>query len=223
MNFRSTVCAAAGGVGLALLASIAPAVGAEPPGPTAVIEKMATSLAAAVDADRERLAANPPALYQLVDETLLPAFDTRYAAQLVLGRHARTATPQQRKDFVDAFYDFLVRSYADSALKFQKDRVKILPTPGAAATDKGRTAVRTLMDLDDGSTISVDYSLSLRDGLWRIYDVRIEGISYVQTYRNQFDAEINARGLDAVIARLEADAERLNPQPTADGSPSAAP
>jgi phospholipid transport system substrate-binding protein len=184
---------------------------AAPESPSILIENLASTLAARVEADREQLKADPPALYRLVDELFLPAFDTRYAGQLVLGRHSRTATPQQREAFIATFYDFLLRSYASNVLKFRKNQFRLLPVPAGDSDNRLRSAVRTQMTLDDGSTASVDYSLSFRDDQWRIFDVRIEGISYVQTYRNQFDAEISARGLDAVIARLRADTERLNP------------
>ena len=177
--------------------------------PTEVIQETARTLAARVTADRKQLEADPAALYTLVDEVFLPVFDTRYAGQLVLGRHARAATREQRNDFVDTYYDYLLRNYASSVLKFDEDRVEVYPPRAGDPNDPKRTVVRTLMLLDDGSTASVDYSLRLTDSGWRVFDVRIEGISYVQTYRSQFDSEIAARGLDAVIARLRAETERL--------------
>jgi phospholipid transport system substrate-binding protein len=173
--------------------------------PNQIIEQTANTLANRVDADHERLAANPTELYALVDEVLLPAFDTRYAGGLVLGRHWRTATPEQRRAFIDTFYDFLVRSYAESVLKFRRDNIRILPPPPGEPQNPKRTVVRTDMRLDDGSTIPVNYSLRQTPKGWRIFDVNIEGISYVQNYRKQFDLEISAKGLDAVIARLQAE------------------
>ena len=190
--------------------------------PTEVIQETANTLAARVTADRKQLEADPTALYTLVDEVFLPVFDTRYAGQLVLGRHARAATREQRNDFVDTYYDYLLRNYASSVLKFDKDRVEVFPPRAGDPNDPKRTVVRTLMLLDDGSTASVDYSLRRTDSGWRVFDVRIEGISYVQTYRSQFDSEIAARGLDAVIARLRAETERLGTAERKDGSTSGA-
>ena len=65
------------------------------------------------------------------------------------------------------------------------------------------------MQLDDGSAAAVDYSLRQTAEGWRVFDVRVEGISYVQTFRNQFDSEISANGLDAVIERLRNETEKL--------------
>lgn len=170
--------------------------------PEELVEQTANELANRVESDRAQLAADEQALFALVDEVLLPVFDTQYAGRQVLGRHGRKATPEQRNEFIDAFYYFLLRSYADSVLKFRKDQVRVLPT-SAKYRNEQRTAVRTQMKLDDGSTLAVDYSLRNTDEGWRIFDVRIEGVSYVQTYRSQFDAEISSRGLDAVIERLK--------------------
>jgi len=178
----------------------------DPRSPEQVIEQTANELANEVETNRAMLAADQQALYALVDQVLLPVFDTAYAGRLVLGRHGRAATPEQKRQFVASFYHFLLRSYAENVLKFRKDHVQVLPSPADRPADEQRVAVRTRMLLDDGSTISVDYSLRLNDVGWRIFDVRINGISYVQTYRNQFDAEISARGLDAVIARLQTEA-----------------
>ena len=73
------------------------------------------------------------------------------------------------------------------------------------------------MQLEDGTKLPVHYSLHQTKDGWRAYDVRIEGISYVQNYRNQFNAEIGAKGIDAVIARLKADAARVTTKPVGGG------
>lgn len=176
--------------------------------PDQIVRQTADTLSARIEGRQKQLAANPPELYKLVDEIFLPVFDTVYSGRLVLGKHWRTATPAQRQQFIDTFYDFLLRSYSRYVLRFEKDKVHILPpTPGEP--DPKRAVVRTEMQLEDGTKLPVHYSLhQTRDG-WRAYDVRIEGISYVQNYRNQFNAEIGARGIDAVIARLKADAARM--------------
>jgi phospholipid transport system substrate-binding protein len=180
--------------------------------PAVLIEQTANTLAERVTADRAQLQANPAELYALVDEVFLPVFDTAYAGQLVLGRHRRAASSQQRRDFVATFYAYLVRSYAGNVLQFTRDNMKVFPPSPGASSNPERAVVRTQMSLDDGTTAAVDYSLRLTPEGWRIFDVRIEGISYVQTYRNQFDSEINARGLDAVIARLQSEATQMQNQ-----------
>lgn len=173
--------------------------------PNQIVEATATELSRQIEGRQAELEANPQALYDLVNNVFLPVFDTDYAARLVLGRHGRAATPAQRQQFIDAFYDFLLRSYARYVLRFEKDKVRILP-PGRNQPGGDRAVVQTRMALGDGKQIPVDYSLRQTPAGWKAFDVRIEGVSYVQNYRNQFDAEIAQKGLDAVIARLRADA-----------------
>lgn len=176
--------------------------------PNQVVEATANELARRIDGRQAELEKDPEALYSLVNEVFLPVFDTDYAARLVLGRHGRSATPAQRQAFIDAFYDFLLRSYARYVLRFEKDKVKVLP-PGRAQPGGDRALVLTKMALADGKQIPVDYSLRQTPDGWKAFDVRIEGVSYVQNYRNQFDAEIAQKGLDAVIARIRADSAKV--------------
>ena len=171
--------------------------------PTAqqVIERTVKHIAAQLDGRRQELTTNRKELYALIDHELLPQFDTDYAGRLVLGKSWRHATPEQRKRFVDAFYNFLLRSYATAILKFDQDKIRILAE--RKASDDGRTVVETEMRMPDGSVVPVNYAMHSTPAGWKAYDVRIEGISYVQNYRNQFNAEVAARGLDALITRLE--------------------
>jgi phospholipid transport system substrate-binding protein len=171
--------------------------------PQQLIETTAEAMADALDDRKEHLASHPDELYKLISDLLLPHFDTRYAGRLVLGKHWRTASDEQRNRFIDAFYNFLLRTYAETLLEFDQDKIEIRPARGEI--EGKRAIVKTLMRLEDGSEIPVNYSLrSTADG-WKVYDVRIEGISYVQNYRNQFNAEISAKGIEAVIARLESE------------------
>jgi len=169
--------------------------------PHEVIEDIATAIAKSLDGRQQHLEENPKELYKLIDELLLPNFDTRYAGRLVLGKHWRTASDEQRSRFIQTFYDFLVRSYAKAILGFDRDRIAILPA--LDTTNEKRALVKTEVRLDNGTQVPVNYSMRSTDVGWKVYDVRIEGISYIQNYRNQFNAEISARGIDAVIARLE--------------------
>jgi phospholipid transport system substrate-binding protein len=137
-----------------------------------------------------------------VGNVLLPNFDTDYAARLVLGQTWRTATADQRKRFVDAFYHSLLRNYGAALVDFTGDRFVILPFRGDPA-DTSAT-VHTQVKRENGSTVPVDFTLRKTDNGWKAWDVVIEGISYVKSFKTDFGSEIQQKGLDAVIARLEA-------------------
>lgn len=169
--------------------------------PNDVVQSAADELATALDGRKDELTQDRDALYALIDEILLPRFDRRYAAQLVLGRHWRTASEGERNEFIDAFYRSLVRKYGDGILNYRQDNLEILPFRGDD-TQK-RTVVKTFVYMDDGTKVPVNYGVVKRDTGWMMFDVTIEGISYVRNFRTELNAEIQANGLRSVIDRLK--------------------
>ena len=174
--------------------------GAMAQSPNDVVRAAADALEAGLDGRKEILADDKDALYQLIDEILLPRFDRRYAAQLVLGRHWRNASDEERSEFIEAFYGSLLRKYSEGVLEFNQDSLEILPFRGDDT--KGRATVKTIVQLDDGTKVPVNYGVVKRDVGWLIFDVTIEGISYVRNFRTELNAEIQANGLQSVIDRL---------------------
>ena len=191
---------AAGGAHAADAAKAVP-TSVDTSGPSQLIDSSAQILLAGIDARRAEFRKDPTGLYALVESTLLPHFDTPYAAQLVLGQHWRTATAEQRKRFVDAFYKSLLYTYGDAMVDFTGDRLKVIPTK-VAPTDE-RATVRTEIKRSNGTKVGVNYSLRKVNGEWKAWDVVIDGISYVKSYREDYGAEVQQKGLDAVITRLE--------------------
>jgi phospholipid transport system substrate-binding protein len=148
---------------------------------------------------------------QIVDEILLPHFDTDYSARLVLGKHWRNAAPEQQDRFVEAFYKSLLRNYGSALAEFTGDRLKVLPFRGDLSS--GQAIVRTEVRRSNGQVVPVNYTLRATPAGWKAWDVTIEGISYVRNFRNDVGAEVDQKGLDAVIQRLET--ENRNGAPAA--------
>ena len=170
-------------------------------GPRELIETSAQKMLDALEANRAEYRKNPKKVEQLVDEVLLPHFDTQYSARLVLGKHWRTATAEQRQKFVDAFYHSLLENYGAALVEFTADKMVVLPFKGDEKAD--RATVRTEVKRSDGTRVPVNYSMRKTEQGWKAWDVTIEGISYVKNFRDDFGAEIDQKGLDAVIRRLE--------------------
>jgi phospholipid transport system substrate-binding protein len=170
-------------------------------GPQEVVENSAKRMLQELDANRAMYKSDPAKLDGLVANVLLPNFDTEYAARLVLGQTWRTATPEQRKRFVDAFYHSLLRNYGSALVDFTADRFVILPYKGDP--NDATATVRTEVKRSNGEKVPVNFSLRKVDGMWKAWDVVIEGISYVKSFRTDFAAEIQQKGLDEVINRLE--------------------
>jgi phospholipid transport system substrate-binding protein len=172
--------------------------------PSEFITETVDVLSAKLDGRHSELANDSEALYALIDEVLLPRFDRETAAKQVLARNWRSASEEQQSRFIDAFYSVLVQRYADGVLDFEPGRIKVLPFRGDA--EKKIVTVKTSVDLEDGTNISVNYTLRNHETGWMMFDVIIEGVSYIRNFRTEFDAEIKATSLEEVIVRLEAEA-----------------
>ena len=178
-------------------------------GPSQLIESASKAMLKDLDANREKYRKDRAGLYKTVDEVLLPNFDVNYAGQQVLGQTWRSATPEQRQRFIKAFYQSLLTTYGDALLEFTGDKLKILPYTGDP--NANRATVRTQIRRDGGDVVSVNYSLRKADAGWKVWDVVIEGISYVKSFQQDFGAEVQQKGLDALIQRLENDAKSGKP------------
>jgi phospholipid transport system substrate-binding protein len=187
----------------ALPAARAAAADTPGPGPQEIVDGSAKKMLAELDANRAMYAKNPAKLDELVANVLLPTFDSEYAARLVLGLPWRNATPEQRKRFVDAFYHSLLHNYGDALVDFTADKFTVLPYTGdPGATD---ATVRTEVRRANGDRVPVNFTLHRTDTGWKAWDVVIEGVSYVKSFRTDIGAEVQQKGLDEVIARLEAE------------------
>jgi phospholipid transport system substrate-binding protein len=170
-------------------------------GPSDVVKTAAEGMLHDLDANRAEYKKDPAKVAALVDKYLLPNFDVQTSAIAVLGLHWKKATPEQRKRFVDAFYHSLLANYGAALSEFTSDKLKIYPTNVDPGTD--RATVRTEVKRDNGDRIAVNYSMRKTPQGWKAVDVNIDGISYVKSYHDDFDAQIDQQGLDAVITRLE--------------------
>jgi len=184
-------------------AADAPSINAQDP--TQLIQDVASNILKELDANRDAYRKDPGKVRALADKYLLPYFDTQYAAQLVLGKYWRTATADQRTRFVNAFKDSMLQNYGNALVGFTANRLKV--QPGHVDPGSDLATVSTTINKDDGTTIPVLYVLHKTPDGWKAWDVKIEGISYVKSFRDDFAAQIDQKGLDAVIARLESGAK----------------
>lgn len=186
---------------LFLSSAIAPAVAGAATAPGDLVLERTQAVLEAIATRRDEFRADPAALRGFVKSQLNDVMDRPYAAQLVLARHARGASAQQIQDFADALTDSLLRRYADALLDIDPGtEVKIAGTTPLRDGQMMRVASRILRHA--GEPIQVDYMFRRKGEDWLVFDVIVEGISYVQTYRNQFDELLRTQSLDQVIADL---------------------
>jgi len=206
MRLRAMMLALLALCGLQLASSVQAAEAIDDSTPQKLIESSSKALFADLDANRAKYRKDITQLYKVVDTIFLPHVDVDFAAQQVLGKYWRTATPEQRKRFVTAFYRSLLTTYGDALVDFTGDRMKVLPFQGDAT--QPRASVRTEIKRSNGASVNVAYSLR-KDaaGAWKVWDVVIEGISYVKSFREDYALEIDQKGLDGLLQRLESSAK----------------
>ena len=141
------------------------------------------------------------ALNAMVRREVLPFIDFDAMSKLTLGKYWRTASASQRKRFINAFREMLVKSYAKTMIKYTGSNIRA----GNSAPNKkpGYVLVRTMVTPKGDSAISANYSLRKVGNDWKAYNVEIAGINLITNFRTNFTREISANGLNALIGRLE--------------------
>lgn len=143
----------------------------------------------------------PGLIYGVVEEYVLPHFDFVRMSQLVLGKNWRTATPEERQQFVEEFRLLLVRTYATAMLKYSDQKIVYLPFRGKPG--EGEVVVQTEIAQPGGPPIPIDYSLYRKGDAWKVFDVKIDNVSLVVNYRGTFAGEIrNGGSVGALIGKL---------------------
>ena len=169
--------------------------------PSDIIQSAAQRTLNEMQSNRDAYRKDPSKVRPLVDKYLLPHFDTEYAARLVLGQYWRMANHEQRKRFIDAFYHSLFTTYGSALVELTPDRLKVFPTTVDPSAD--HATVRTEVTGYNADRVAMNYSMHKTPEGWKVYDVSVEGISYIKSYREDFGAQIQQLGLDSLIAHLE--------------------
>lgn len=169
--------------------------------PVSLVESITGKIFADVTENLDEYTANPELLDELVRRDLMPLLDIKYAARLILGRAGRGLGKEKVDEFSDCMSNLLVTRYSKGLLNFSSN-IKLNVLPQRGDLNEKLTRVRTRVTLADGGEAPVDYAFHKTPEGWKAFDVVIEGISYVTTYRNQIMPEVKANGIDSVIERL---------------------
>ena len=177
--------------------------------PLAIIEETTSHILETLNERREEFTADPALLRAVVSEDLIPLLDLDYSARLILGRAGRGVSPEQLDAFSQAMSSVLVNRYADGLLEFRSDnQVEVLPMKGKN-TEK-LTRVKTRIKLENGGYTPVDYAFRKTEQGWKVFDVTVEGISYVLTFRNQISPRVASDGIDQVTEEILAGNIKIN-------------
>jgi phospholipid transport system substrate-binding protein len=187
---------------LALLgaAALAFSVAAQNLGPDQLVQKITDEILAAIKSDKQLAAGDKQKATKLAEEKVLPYIDFEQATRLAVGRAWREAAPEQKQRLVTEFRNMLVRTYSNAISAYEGQTLKVLPQRGKQ--DPEETVVRTQYIRAGGQPLPIDFTMRQKDGTWKVYDITVEGVSLVMTYRSEFDAVLKQEGVDGLIKRL---------------------
>ncbi|MFA6061258.1 MAG: ABC transporter substrate-binding protein [Gallionella sp.] len=168
--------------------------------PDALIKDTALEVIAIVKQDPDIKAGNQKKVLALVDAKVLPNFDFNRMTQLAAGKYWRQATPDQKKALVAEFRNMLVRTYTKAFTLYRDQTIEVKPLKLAA--EETEATVKTRIIKTGGQPTSVDYQMKKSDEGWKVFDVAIEGVSMVTSYRGTFASQIEQSGIDALIKTL---------------------
>ncbi|OGI38610.1 MAG: hypothetical protein A2140_06040 [Candidatus Muproteobacteria bacterium RBG_16_62_13] len=179
-----------------------PVTPAAAPAPDQTVREATDKILLLIRKNRAAYQGDQRKLYAMVDQNVLPYFDFRKMSALVLGSNWREADVAQRDRFISEFRQLLVRTYATALLKYNDEKVVILPYRAPLPDDRTVT-VKTEVRRSGQTPIPISYEFYLnRDGQWKVYDVSIEGVSIVTSYTNTYAERVSRDGLDKLIANL---------------------
>ena len=158
--------------------------------------------------DRDNLQNNPDKIYQIVDDYILPHLDDITMAKLALGKNWKMATNEQKRSFVDEFRNLLVRTYSKSLIEFRDQTIRYLPQDVPPTATKASVKAEVLQP--GGPAIPLSYSVRVKGETWKVYDIQVDGVSLVTSYRGTFTQEVRKSGIDGLLQYLRDKNKDLN-------------
>jgi phospholipid transport system substrate-binding protein len=181
---------------------LALSVGAQEMKPDELVKKVTDDVMAAIKSDKQLAAGDKQKALKLAEEKIIPHVDFEEATRLAVGRSWRQASPEQRKQLVTEFRRMLVRTYSNAISAYQGQTMKVMPLH----MKEGDTdvTVRNQYIRPGAKPVQLDYQMHKVGSEWKIYDIVVEGVSLVLTYRSEFDAVVKQEGVDGLIKRMAA-------------------
>ena len=168
--------------------------------PDQLVQKINDEVLAAIKSDKDLAAGDKQKALKLAEEKVLPYIDFEQATRLAVGRAWNQASAEQKKRLVTEFRNMLVRTYSNAIQAYQGQTLKVLPARGKQ--DPEDTVVRTQFIRAGGQPQPIEFHMRQAEKGWKVYDIVVEGVSLVMTYRSEFDAVVKQEGIDGLIKRL---------------------
>ena len=196
---------------LAMFIACVPLLAAAQEAPDVLLKRVTDELLAIIKVDKDLQSGNTRKVVELAEQKVLPHFDFSRMTRLAVGRNWAQASDAQKEALTKEFRTLLVRTYSASLAAYRNQTIEVKPAK-MNAQDKD-VVVRTAVLQQGGPPIPIDYAMEKGDGGWKVYDVVIDGVSLVTTYRGSFNDQIQKGGIDGLVKTLS-DRNR-SPQPAA--------
>jgi len=185
---------------LAACFAAVPVRAAEMVAPDALAKSVTDEVLAIVRADKDIQSGNKKKVLDLVETKVVPHFNFAHMAQLAMGKNWRQASAEQQKALTGEFRTLLVRTYTAAFTQYKNQTVEYRPLQ--FAPEDTDVVVKSLIKQPSGQPVAIDYGMEKTDKGWKVYNVKIEGISLVENYRNTFNSEVQRNGVDGLIRSL---------------------
>jgi len=185
---------------LVLLASVAQA---QTVAPDVLVKTITDDVTAAIAKDKDIQAGDTAKATELIEAKIVPHFDFTRMARLAMGRNWRAATPEQQKQIAEEFKTLLVRTYSTALVNYKGQAINYKPLR-AKPEDDEVTVKSDVKPSGGGQPVDIDYEMEKTPAGWKIYDVKVGGVSLVTTYRDTFASEVRERGIEGLIKSLAA-------------------
>lgn len=177
-----------------------PVLAADMIAPDALAKNVTEEVLAIIRADKDIQAGNQKKVLDLVETKIVPHFNFAGMTQIALGKNWRQASAEQRKALTNEFRALLIRTYTTAFTQYKNQTVEYRPL--RLAPGDNDVVVKSFIKQPSGQPIAVDYNMEKTDAGWKVYNMKIEGISLVENYRNTFNTEIQKGGIDGLIKTL---------------------
>jgi phospholipid transport system substrate-binding protein len=174
---------------------------AESPEPVRLIEQFAKDLLKNLEANRATYRQDAAPLRKMVDQYMRPNFDVEFSAQRVLGQQWNNANAAQRSRFVEAFYQTVLQSYSQAILELTAEQ--LVPLPFRPEDNADLAEVKYEVRKEGTQPVPVSYLLRRDGNRWRMWDLKVEGLSYVKAYQFRMTGDVQKLGMDGAIEKLE--------------------
>ncbi len=169
--------------------------------PDVMLKQTSDEVIAVIKQKREQLKEDPALVYDLVHEYILPHLDEVTIAKLALGKNWRTASREQKIEFINEFRNLLIRTYGKSLSEFSDQEINYFPVRLKEGEQK--VVVKSEVLQPGGPSIPVSYRMRIKGDAWKVYDLSIDGVSLVTSYRGTFDQEVRKGGIEGLLKYLK--------------------